>query len=114
MSTAPSSWATSRNRIVSPRARNLARLPTDWDIPRLVDYLERWLAFYPGAGAPPAAQRPLPYFATLHQALNVAACDARVLVVVVTPATDRLEALLAPLAWDPEFAGRLHFVRADE
>jgi hypothetical protein len=102
-----------QNRIVSPEGENLARLPTDWDIPRLVDYLERWLALYPGTEEPSGLQRPLPYFATLHQALNVAACDARVLAVVVTPATDRLEELLAPLAWDPEFAGRLHFVRAD-
>ncbi len=47
-----------QNRIVSPEGENLARLPTDWDIPRLVDYLERWLAFYPGAGRrPPRSDR---------------------------------------------------------
>jgi len=102
-----------QNRIVSPSGENLARLPTDDDVPDLVDYLERWSAVYPGAEQPPN-DRPLPYFATLHQALNVSACDARVLVVVVvSPATERIERLLEPLAWDAEFAGRLHFVRAD-
>jgi hypothetical protein len=99
-----------QNRIVSPSGENLARLPTQFGVPELVDYLERWLALYPGDDELAATERPLPYFATLHQALNVAACDARVLAVVLDPG---LEPLLRPLAWDPEFAGRLHFVAAD-
>jgi hypothetical protein len=99
-----------QNRIVSPSGENLARLPTNFRIPNLVDYLERWLALYPGIDEPPVQERPLPYFATLHQGLNVSACDARVLVIVL----DRdLESMLKPLAWDSEFAGRLHFVTAD-
>lgn len=99
-----------QNRIVSPSGENLAPLPTSFETPSLVDYLERWLALYPGDEEPAAQERPLPYFATLHQALNVAACDARVLVVVLDP---HLEPTLKPLAWDPEFAGRLHFVPAN-
>jgi hypothetical protein len=102
-----------QNRIVSPTGENLARLPTNFEVPELVDYLERWLALYPGEEEPPAKARPLPYFATLHQALNVAACDARVLVVVMSPPATGVEDLLRPLAWDAEFAGRLHFVRAE-
>jgi hypothetical protein len=98
-----------QNRIVSPSGENLAPLPTSFDIPELVNYLERWLGLYPGHEEPAAAERPLPYFATLHQGLNVAACDARVLVVVLDP---DLEPMLRPLAWDREFAGRLHFVPA--
>jgi hypothetical protein len=102
-----------QNRIVSPSGENLARLPTDLDVPELVDYLERWAAVFPGEEQPATGERPLPYFATLHQALNVAACDARVLVVVMSPPATRVEDMLRPLAWEAEFAGRLHFVRAD-
>jgi hypothetical protein len=99
-----------QNCIVSPSGENLAPLPTGFEIPDLVAHLERWLALYPGGEEPAADERPLPYFATLHHALNVAACDARVLAVVL----DRdFESLLKPLAWDPEFAGRLHFVPAE-
>jgi hypothetical protein len=100
-----------QNRIVSPSGENLARLPANFDTADLVEYLKEWLAFYPGEKKPPANDCPLPYFATLHQALNVAACDARVLVVVMGR-NPEVEDLLKPLAWDPEFAGRLHFVRA--
>ena len=103
-----------QNRIVSPSGENLARLPTNFELPALVAWLERWAAIYPGRRPSKAATPSLPYFATLHQALNVAACDARVLVVVLssTKATRRrLEALVTPLAWTPEFSGRLHFVR---
>ncbi|MGD8816667.1 MAG: hypothetical protein PVJ51_05735, partial [Acidobacteriota bacterium] len=98
-----------QNRIVSPDGENLARFPTDFDTAKLVDYLERWAALYPGA--PDAPAPPVPYFATLHQALNVAACDARVLVVVLGDDVDELEDLVLTLAWDPEFSGRFHFVR---
>lgn len=102
-----------QNRIVSPSGENLARLPTQFDTPALVDYLERWLALYPGGEEPPVEERPLPYFSTLHAALNIAACDARVLVLVLNPARkSAIEDMLKPLAWDPEFSGRLHFVRA--
>ena len=102
-----------QNRIVSPSGENLAPLPTHFKTAGLVDYLRRWLALYPCEEEPPAAERPLPYFATLHQALNIAACDARVLVVVVSSAANpQIEGLLRPLAWDPEFSGRFHFVRA--
>lgn len=100
-----------QNRIVSPTGENLARLPTNFEVPALVDYLERWSALYPGREHPPTYERPLPYFATLHQALNVAACDARVLVAVLGSTTTELHRLLAPLAWAREFEGRLHFVR---
>lgn len=106
-----------QNRIVSPSGENLASLPTHFDMTDLVDYLERWLALYPGEEEPPPEERPLPYFATLHQALNIAACDARVLVVVLSAeAQPEIENALKPLAWGPEFAGRLHFVgaRADD
>jgi hypothetical protein len=103
-----------QNRIVSPSGENLARLPTNFEVPALVAWLERWAALYPGTRPSKAGDPPLPYFATLHQALNVAACDARVLVIVLssTQATRRrLEALVTPLAWTPEFSGRCHFVR---
>ena len=43
----------------------------------------------------------------------MAACDARVLVVVMSPPTTGVEDMLRPLAWEAEFAGRLHFVRAE-
>jgi hypothetical protein len=99
-----------QNRIVSPSGENLARLPTQFGTAALVEYLEAWLALYPGTDEPPAQARPLPYFATLHQALNVAACDARVLVVVPSRLSN-IEDILKPLAWDPEFSGRFHFVR---
>ena len=49
-----------QNRIVSPLGENLAPLPTHFDIPDLVDYLERWLALYPGDEEPTAQERPLP------------------------------------------------------
>jgi hypothetical protein len=102
-----------QNRIVSPSGENLAPLPTHFDTAGLVDYLQRWVALYPGKKQLPAALRPLPCFATLHEALNIAACDARVLVVIVSPtANPQIEDLLKPLAWDPEFSGRFHFVRA--
>jgi hypothetical protein len=101
-----------QNRIVSPSGENLARMPIQFDTAELVDYLERWLALYPCDEEPPAEERPLPYFATLHQALNIAACDARILVAVLSPAAKpEIEDMLKPLAWDPEFSGRLHFVR---
>jgi hypothetical protein len=99
-----------QNRIVSPSGENLARLPTQFDIPSLVNYLERWLALYPGEEESTQEKKPLPYFATLHQALNVAACDARVLVIVLDSG---IEPAIRPLAWNSEFAGRLHFVAAD-
>lgn len=102
-----------QNRIVSPSGENLAPLPIHFGTADLVAYLERWLALYPGKKEPPVAARPLPYFSSLHEAMNIAACDARVLVIVVNPANRSvLEDMLKPLAWSPQFSGRLHFVRA--
>lgn len=104
-----------QNRIVSPSGKNLARLPTNFDATQLVAWLERWAALYPGARPSGAEDPPLPYFATLHQALNVAACDGRVLVIVLssTPAKrKRLEAIVKPLAWSPKLSGCFHFVRS--
>jgi hypothetical protein len=100
-----------QNCLVAPSGENLTPLPIHFDTARLAHYLECWLALYPGVDEPPIEERPLPCFATLHQALNVAACDARVLVVLVD-APPAFESRFTPLAWHPEFAGRFHFVRA--
>jgi len=104
-----------QNRIVSPIGENLAALPVHFATDRLVRYLHDWSAVYPGVDEPGVSDRPLPYVASTHQALNVAACDARLLVVIVVgddDATAGLEALARPLAWWPEFAGRFHFSAA--
>jgi hypothetical protein len=103
-----------QNRIVSPSGENLARLPTNFDTPALVAYLARWAALYPGVRPRSGSRAPLPYFATLHQALNVAACDARPLVIVLSSQGVKrreLERMVKPLAWGREFSGRLHFVQ---
>lgn len=102
-----------QNRIVSPSGENLARFPANFDIPALVNYLERWAALYPGVQPVSAPGAPVPYFATLHQALNVAACDARPLVIVLSSTETKrrqLESVVKSLAWHPEFSGRFHFV----
>lgn len=104
-----------QNRIVSPSGENLAALPVHFDTDRLVRYLSDWSSVYPGMADPVVADRPLPYFASAHQALNVAACDARLLVLIGGDDDGRradLAALAWPLAWSPEFAGRFHFATA--
>lgn len=108
-----------QNRIVSPTGENLAALPIHFDTERLARYLREWASVYPGVDEPAAAHRPLPYFASVRQALNVAACDARLLVLIVggdPQEQSRLEARARALAWSPELSGRFHFVaaRADD
>lgn len=108
-----------QNRIVSPSGENLDALPIDYEIPELADYLRVWAERFPGKESSSkeatASRRPLPYFATLHQALNVAACDARPLVLVISSTTEEreaVEALARPLAWSDEFVGCFHFVNS--
>lgn len=104
-----------QNRIVSPSGENLARLPIDFEASRLAAHLRKWVALYPGKDVGGGEDPPIPYFATLHQALNVSACDARVLVLILGPEgpeKERLEELAKPPAWAPEFSGRFHFAHA--
>lgn len=102
-----------QNRIVSPTGENLSGLPTHVDVSLLAEFLNYWVALYPGVDLETEALPPLPFFGTLHQALNVSACDARPLGIVVhssRESKDRLDEIAKPLAWLPEFSGCFHFV----
>lgn len=102
-----------QNRIVSPSGENLSGLPTHVEVSVLAEFLNYWVAIYPGVEVAQAETPPLPFFGTLHQALNVSACDARPLGVIVHSSEEskaRLNELAKPLAWDSDFSGWFHFV----
>ncbi|MGH9164756.1 MAG: hypothetical protein ACRDZW_04485 [Acidimicrobiales bacterium] len=105
-----------QNRIVSPSGENLAALPTHVEPGRIAGYLRRWADRYDSGAHDPPPAGPVPYLSSLHQALNVAACDSRPLVVVVAPygaGCDAADAGLQPLVADAALEGRFHFVRAE-
>ena len=104
-----------QNRLVSPDGENLAALPTHLEVPELVGWLEKLARLFPGGPARMKDDSPLPYFSSAHQALNIAACDARPLVLLIANSErtkEALEKLANPLAWSPEFSGRFHFVHS--
>ena len=105
-----------QNRIVSPTGENLAALPTHLNTQDLAAYLNEWADRYPGENVSYTNESPMPYFSTVHQALNISACDARPLVIVVSDNNEtkaRLETMAKPLAWSDEFSGRFHFAQSD-
>jgi hypothetical protein len=79
-------------------------------------FLESVAAGYPAGDSDPA-DAPLPAFTDLRLALNVAACDSSLLVVVASEeeATRRaLERRLAPLAWSDALVGKLRYVTIED
>ncbi len=54
--------------------------------------------------------RKLPYLVDLRRAINTASCDIQPLVVVVGKQREKIESVLAPLAWSKEFIGTFAYV----
>lgn len=82
-----------------------------WDEPgEMADAMERLAKRYPATSAEEPA--PLPTYANVRLALNVASCDSRPLVVIAVEdeqARTRLVERLAKLAWTEDFVGRLQY-----
>ncbi len=99
-----------QNRIVSPDGENLAALPVHFEAQRLAEWLDGWRRIYDGP-RPVTKGRPLPFLASVHQALNVAACDARPLILLSSDPEylESLAAILRGIAWADPLAGRFHF-----
>jgi hypothetical protein len=61
--------------------------------------------------------RGLPYVVDLRRAINTASCDIQPLVIVVArekETREKIEAILAPLAWDKEFIGKFAYVTVSD
>jgi len=75
--------------------------------------MERLAEDYPGKPDVDSEPPILPVFPNLTEVLNIAACDSRAVIALVTPEedADQLERGLRTLAFEDRIAGRAHIVR---